>query len=145
MRIVSLASGSKGNVTIVEEGDAALLIDCGLSGREFAKRCFAAKVDSTMTRSLPSASAAIGSKLTRQVPSAATTVFFDCLANETLISFPAVALPQIGTARSRCKTMLSLMSVAGSIAAEAESANAAKATQRDLHMRSNARWAMSVR
>lgn len=45
MRIVSLASGSKGNATIVEEGDAALLIDCGLSGREFAKRCFAAKID----------------------------------------------------------------------------------------------------
>lgn len=45
MRIVSLASGSKGNATLVEEGESALLIDCGLSGREFAKRCFAAKID----------------------------------------------------------------------------------------------------
>ena len=45
MRIVSLASGSKGNATLVEEDESALLIDCGLSGREFAKRCFAAKID----------------------------------------------------------------------------------------------------
>lgn len=38
MRIVSLASGSKGNATCVESGGAVLLIDCGLSGRELKRR-----------------------------------------------------------------------------------------------------------
>ena len=44
MRIVSLASGSKGNATCVLCGEAALLIDCGLSGRELARRCELASI-----------------------------------------------------------------------------------------------------
>ena len=45
MRIVSLASGSKGNATIIEEDGVALLIDCGLSGREFVRRCRSVGID----------------------------------------------------------------------------------------------------
>ena len=38
MRIVSLASGSKGNAYVVEQGGEALLVDCGLAGRTLAAR-----------------------------------------------------------------------------------------------------------
>lgn len=45
MRVVSLASGSKGNACCVVSGGGALLIDCGLSGRELKRRCAAAGID----------------------------------------------------------------------------------------------------
>lgn len=45
MRIVSLASGSGGNAYCVESAGAVLLIDCGISCREFVNRCRAACVD----------------------------------------------------------------------------------------------------
>ena len=35
MRIVSIASGSKGNATVVEHGGAAILIDCGVPYKSF--------------------------------------------------------------------------------------------------------------
>ena len=38
MRVISLASGSKGNATVVQAGDAAILIDCGLSYKTLAAR-----------------------------------------------------------------------------------------------------------
>ena len=38
MRIVSLASGSKGNAYVVEQDGEALLVDCGLAGRTLAAR-----------------------------------------------------------------------------------------------------------
>ncbi len=38
MRFASLGSGSKGNATLVDGGDGLLLIDCGFSRRELARR-----------------------------------------------------------------------------------------------------------
>jgi phosphoribosyl 1,2-cyclic phosphodiesterase len=38
MRICVLGSGSKGNATYIESGETAVLIDCGFSGKETAKR-----------------------------------------------------------------------------------------------------------
>ena len=38
MRVVNLASGSKGNCTLIENDEAIILIDCGLSVREALKR-----------------------------------------------------------------------------------------------------------
>jgi len=38
MRFASLGSGSKGNATLIEAGDACLLIDCGFSARELERR-----------------------------------------------------------------------------------------------------------
>src|SRR5215472_10306005 len=38
MRVVSLASGSSGNATLVEAGETTLLIDAGLNVRVLAKR-----------------------------------------------------------------------------------------------------------
>ncbi len=38
MRICVLGSGSRGNATYIESGETALLIDCGFSGKETAKR-----------------------------------------------------------------------------------------------------------
>ncbi len=45
MKVVSLASGSGGNAYFVESGGSALLVDCGISGRELACRCRRAGVD----------------------------------------------------------------------------------------------------
>ena len=45
MKVVSLASGSGGNAYVVEADGAALLVDCGISGRELACRCRRAGVD----------------------------------------------------------------------------------------------------
>ena len=42
MRVVSLASGSKGNAYVVEQDGVALLVDCGLSCRELGRRLGAA-------------------------------------------------------------------------------------------------------
>lgn len=38
MRIASLGSGSKGNATLIQQGDTTLLIDCGFSLRQFTQR-----------------------------------------------------------------------------------------------------------
>ncbi|MBV1961870.1 MAG: MBL fold metallo-hydrolase [Immundisolibacteraceae bacterium] len=38
MRCASLGSGSRGNATVVEQGDTRLLVDCGFSAREARKR-----------------------------------------------------------------------------------------------------------
>ncbi|MEO8719142.1 MAG: MBL fold metallo-hydrolase, partial [Burkholderiales bacterium] len=38
MRFASLASGSKGNCLVAEAGASRVLVDCGLSPRETAKR-----------------------------------------------------------------------------------------------------------
>ena len=38
MRVVSLGSGSKGNATVVQSGDVALLIDCGLNYKTLSSR-----------------------------------------------------------------------------------------------------------
>lgn len=38
MRFATLASGSKGNATLVEHGDSLLLIDCGISFRKLVQR-----------------------------------------------------------------------------------------------------------
>jgi len=38
MRFASLGSGSRGNATVVEQGDTLLLIDCGFSVRETERR-----------------------------------------------------------------------------------------------------------
>jgi len=45
MRIVSLASGSRGNATAVESGGALLLIDCGISHGELCRRFAKAGLD----------------------------------------------------------------------------------------------------
>ncbi len=45
MKIVSLASGSKGNAYCVESQGRALLIDCGLCCRELTARCAAVGLD----------------------------------------------------------------------------------------------------
>lgn len=45
MKVVSLASGSKGNAYVVERDGVALLIDCGLSCRELGKRLRAAGLE----------------------------------------------------------------------------------------------------
>ncbi len=45
MKIVSLASGSKGNVTCVESQGRVLLIDCGLCCRELTARCASVGID----------------------------------------------------------------------------------------------------
>lgn len=42
MRVVSLASGSKGNAYVVEQGGEALLVDCGLALRTLRERLSAA-------------------------------------------------------------------------------------------------------
>lgn len=52
MRIVSLASGSKGNAYVVRKGETCILIDAGLSGREVERRLQAVGL-------LPSAIAAL--------------------------------------------------------------------------------------
>ncbi len=44
MRVVSLASGSHGNATLVESQGQVLLIDCGLSCRALTQRCQAAGI-----------------------------------------------------------------------------------------------------
>ncbi|MFT5663272.1 MAG: phosphoribosyl 1,2-cyclic phosphodiesterase [Gammaproteobacteria bacterium] len=38
MKIASLGSGSKGNATLVSDGDTNILVDCGFSLRQFEKR-----------------------------------------------------------------------------------------------------------
>ena len=38
MRFASLGSGSRGNATVVEQGDTLLLVDCGFSIRETERR-----------------------------------------------------------------------------------------------------------
>ena len=38
MRFASLGSGSKGNATIIEVGETRVMIDCGFSGKETARR-----------------------------------------------------------------------------------------------------------
>lgn len=45
MRIVSLASGSKGNAYVVESGGAKLLIDCGLNYKTLCSRLTACSLD----------------------------------------------------------------------------------------------------
>lgn len=45
MRFATLGSGSAGNATAVVEGEAALLVDCGLSARETERRCEALSLD----------------------------------------------------------------------------------------------------
>ena len=40
-----LASGSKGNATIIQAGDQAILVDCGISKRTFMERCGACGID----------------------------------------------------------------------------------------------------
>ncbi|MEG0072371.1 MAG: MBL fold metallo-hydrolase [Raoultibacter sp.] len=42
-----LASGSKGNAAVVRLGDTAILIDCGISKREFLERCEQVEFDPT--------------------------------------------------------------------------------------------------
>ncbi len=45
MRIAVLASGSSGNATVVEAGDSAILIDCGLSVRRLEQRAVELQFD----------------------------------------------------------------------------------------------------
>ena len=45
MRFASLGSGSKGNATLVEAGDACLLLDCGFSARELERRLTMLQLD----------------------------------------------------------------------------------------------------
>ena len=45
MRVVSLASGSKGNACVVEQDGVALMVDCGLSCRELGRRLGAAGLE----------------------------------------------------------------------------------------------------
>ena len=45
MKFASLGSGSKGNATLVAAGDTLLLVDCGFSAREAARRCERLGVD----------------------------------------------------------------------------------------------------
>lgn len=45
MRVTMLGSGSAGNATLVESGDARILIDAGFSGREMERRMAEAEVD----------------------------------------------------------------------------------------------------
>ena len=45
MRVVSLASGSRGNAYCIDVQEGALLVDCGLSFRELGRRCKLAGVD----------------------------------------------------------------------------------------------------
>lgn len=45
MRVVVLGSGSSGNAILVEHGATALLIDCGFSARETARRLISVGVD----------------------------------------------------------------------------------------------------
>ncbi|KXS55659.1 MAG: hypothetical protein AMR96_07085 [Candidatus Adiutrix intracellularis] len=45
MKFCLLASGSRGNAIWVEEGDLALVVDCGLSAREFLSRVGVAGLD----------------------------------------------------------------------------------------------------
>ena len=47
MRFASLGSGSKGNATLVEAGDACLLLDCGFSARELERRLAMLQLDGT--------------------------------------------------------------------------------------------------
>jgi phosphoribosyl 1,2-cyclic phosphodiesterase len=52
IRIDVLASGSSGNALLLRDGDAALLIDAGLSRRALAQRCGALQVDLDQVRDL---------------------------------------------------------------------------------------------
>jgi phosphoribosyl 1,2-cyclic phosphodiesterase len=45
MRVIVLGSGSAGNATLVESGDARILVDAGFSGRDLERRLCAAEVD----------------------------------------------------------------------------------------------------
>ena len=45
MKIASLGSGSKGNATLVSDGDTNILIDCGFSLRQFEKRLLALQMN----------------------------------------------------------------------------------------------------
>jgi phosphoribosyl 1,2-cyclic phosphodiesterase len=45
MRVTVLGSGSAGNATLVEAGDARILIDAGFSGRDLERRLYAVDVD----------------------------------------------------------------------------------------------------
>jgi len=45
MRFASLGSGSKGNATLVEADDTCLLVDCGFSARELARRLAMMQLD----------------------------------------------------------------------------------------------------
>lgn len=45
LRIISLASGSSGNATLITDGETSLLVDCGLSAREICRRLTAAGVN----------------------------------------------------------------------------------------------------
>jgi phosphoribosyl 1,2-cyclic phosphodiesterase len=45
LRFASLGSGSRGNATLVQSGDATVLIDCGYPAREFERRCVQLGVD----------------------------------------------------------------------------------------------------
>ena len=54
MRVASLASGSKGNAYVVEQGGVALLIDCGIAAKTFSSR-----LAETMPGVLPDSFAAV--------------------------------------------------------------------------------------
>ncbi|MBL4621638.1 MAG: MBL fold metallo-hydrolase [Immundisolibacteraceae bacterium] len=45
MRCASLGSGSRGNATVVEQGNTRLLVDCGFSAREARKRLERIEID----------------------------------------------------------------------------------------------------
>lgn len=45
LRVVFLGSGSSGNATAVTDGDTTVLVDCGFSAREVAKRLSACGID----------------------------------------------------------------------------------------------------
>lgn len=45
MQVASLGSGSKGNATLVQHGDATLMIDCGFSAKETERRLTILGVD----------------------------------------------------------------------------------------------------
>lgn len=47
MRFASLGSGSKGNATLISQGETTLLIDCGFSARETEKRLQRIKLDAS--------------------------------------------------------------------------------------------------
>jgi phosphoribosyl 1,2-cyclic phosphodiesterase len=47
IRFASLGSGSRGNATLVEAGDACLLLDCGFSARELERRLALLALDGT--------------------------------------------------------------------------------------------------
>lgn len=45
LRFASLGSGSRGNATLVQSGNALLLVDCGFPARELQRRCITLGVD----------------------------------------------------------------------------------------------------